>query len=63
MRKANNHICRRNHGRHQQKKIELLKLRETENHTLEDRQADHQKGGRIAGCRRRKELLKAGKTG
>jgi len=42
--------------------IELLKLRETENHTLEDRQADHQRGGGIAGCRRCKELLKAEKT-
>jgi len=27
---------------------------------MEDRQADHQRGGGIAGCRRRKELLKAG---
>jgi len=30
--------------------------------TLEDRQADHQRGGGIIGCGRRKEL-KAGKTG
>jgi len=51
MRKANNHICRRNHGR------------QPENHTLEDRQADLQRGGGIAGCRRSKELLKAGKAG
>jgi len=40
------------------KTIELLKLRETENHTLEDRHADHQRGGGIPGCRRRKEPLK-----
>jgi len=39
-----------------------IELRETENHTLEDRQRDHQRGGGIAGCRRRKELLEAGKT-
>jgi len=45
------------------KTIEMLKLRETENHTIEDRQADHQRGGGIAGCRSRKELLTAGKTG
>jgi len=31
-------------------------------HSIEDRQADHQRGGGIAGCRRRKELPKAGKT-
>jgi len=58
MRKANNHICRRNHGRHQQNQEH-----NPNGHTLEDRQADHQRGGGIAGCRRRKELLKAGKTG
>jgi len=28
--------------------MELLKSRETEDHTLEDRQADHQRGGGIA---------------
>jgi len=42
--------------------INRMEERETENHTLEDRQADHQRGGGIAGCRRRKKLHKAGKT-